>query len=364
MKGPFKGIKNVLRLFQPKHHSILGIDITSTTVKILEISSDGERLCVENYGREALPPHMLDGNIIKDIDAVASCIKKLMDRLHTRCKQVALAVPDAGVISKVVQISDGLNDVEMEELVAIEVDKYIPYSIDEINLDFEILGYSEKNPSMLDVLIVASRAENVNNRVEAVIRAGMDVLVVDVESYAVERVALQLAKDLPELGQNKTIAIIDIGATYTHLFVLHGMKLIYSRDEKFGGTQLIEAIAEHYKLTFAQALATQEQVALLIDYESAVLEPFKENILLQIKRTLHFFYSVSQEENIDHILLAGGLAQLPGLVDVIQEQLEIVTSVANPFVHMTHGKMVHWDSLNKDAPSFIVACGLALRSIE
>jgi len=189
-------------------------------------------------------------------------------------------------------------------------------------------------------------------------------LVVDVESYAVERAALQLAKDLPAAGQDKTIAIIDIGATYTHLFVLHGMKLVYSRDEKFGGTQLVEAIAEHYKLTFDQALVAKEQGSLPADYETAVLEPFKENILLQIKRTLHFFYSASQEENVDHILLAGGLARLPGLVHLIQEQLGAATSVANPFVRMAYGKMVPVDTINNDAPSLMVACGLALRNIE
>lgn len=364
MQGRFKRISRLLKLFQPKHRSILGIDITSAAVKMLEISGNGETLCVENYGREVLPPHALDGNVIKDVDAVALCIKKLFDRLQTQCKQVALAVPDAAIISKIVQINDGLNDEDMEELIIIEADKYIPYPIDEINLDFEILGPSEKNRSMLDVLIVASRAENVNNRVETVTRAGLDVLVVDVESFAVERAAQQLAKDLPAAGQDKTIAIIDIGANYTHLFVLHGMKLIYSRDEKFGGMQLIEAIAAHYKMTVEQAVLAKEQGMLPADYEAQVLAPFKENILVQIKRTMHFFYSASQEEDVDYILLAGGLARLPGLVNSIQDKLGVTATVANPFSNMSSGKKAHLDSINNDAPSLMVACGLALRNIE
>lgn len=364
MHGRFKRINCLRNFFVPKHCSILGIDITSASVKILEISGNAERLCVENYGREVLPAHALDGKIIKDIDAIASCIRKLVNQLATNCKQVVLAVPDAAIISKIVSIDAGLNDEELEELIVIEADKHIPYPINEINLDFEILGHSEKNHSLLEVLIVASRAENVNSRVEAVTRAGLDVLVVDVESFAVERAVRKFAQQLPAAGQDKTIAIIDIGAHYTHLFVLHGMKLIYARDENFGGMQLVEAIARHYQLTIEQAVLAQEHGTLPADYEAQVLVPFKDTMLVQIKRTLHFFYSASQEEQVEHILLAGGLAQLPGLVRSIQEQLGVTTTVANPFSNMSFGTNIQLYSLNQDAPSLMVACGLALRNIE
>lgn len=333
-------------------------------MKILEISGSGEELCVEGYGRELLPPNALDGNVIKDIELVSACIKKLCDRSRLTCKQVALAVPDSAVISKIVQINDGLNDQEMEELVVIEADKYIPYPIDEINIDFEILGHSAKNSAMLDVLIVASRAENVNSRVEAVSRAGLEAKVVDVESYAVERAAQLLAKELPAGGQDKIVAIVDIGANYTHLFVLHGMRLIFSREEKFGGMQLIESIAEHYNMTPDQALNAKEQGTLPADYETEVFEPFKEMVLLQIKRTLQFFYSTSQHGFVDHILLAGGLARQAGLANLIQEQLGVTTSVANPLSYMSLGRMVNLESINNDAPALMVACGLALRNIE
>lgn len=354
----------MLKLFKPKQHSILGIDITSSAVKMLEISGTGDELCVEGYGREVLPPNSLDGNLIKDIDAVANCIKILCDRSRVTTKQVALAVPDSAVISKVVQINDGLNDEEMEELVVIEADKFIPYPIDEINLDFEVIGHSVKNSAMLDVLIVASRAENVTNRLEAVTRAGLEARVVDVESYAVERAAQQLVKDLPAGGQEKIVAIIDIGANYTHLFVLHGMKLAFSREEKFGGKQLIEAIAEHYKMTIEEALIAKDQGKLPPEYEVEVLEPFKELVLLQIKRTLQFFYSSSHHGFVDHIVLAGGLARQAGLASLIQEQLGVITTIANPFSNMNLGKKINQDSIIIEAPALMVVCGLALRTLE
>lgn len=354
----------MLKLFKPKQHSILGIDITSSAVKLLEISAHGDELCVEGYGRELLPANALDGNVIKDIDAVSDCIKKLCDRAQVSTKMVALAVPDSAVISKVVQINDGLNDHEMEELVVIEADKFIPYPIDEINLDFEVLGHAVKNSAMLDVLIVASRAENVSNRIDAITRAGLEPRVVDVESYAVERAAQLLAKDLPAGGEDKIIAIIDVGANYTHLFVLHGMRLVFSREEKFGGKQLIEAIAEHYNMSVEDAFKAREQNTLPPEYEAEVLGPYKELVLLQIKRTLQFFYSSSHHGFVDHIVLAGGLARLPNLTNLIQEQLEVTTTVANPFHQMKLGKKINPELFNNEAPALLVVCGLALRNLE
>jgi type IV pilus assembly protein PilM len=354
----------VLKLFKPKQRSILGIDISSSSVKILEISGADDELRVEGYGREWLPANALDGNVIKDIEAVTNCIKQLIVKAQLTSKQVALAVPDSAVISKIVQINEGLNDQEMEELVVIEADKYIPYPIDEINLDFEILGPSAKNSAMLDVLIVASRAENVNSRVEAVNRAGLTVKIVDVESYAVERAAQQLAKELPAGGQDKIVAIIDIGARFSHLFVLHGMKLIFSREEKFGSQQLIDAIADHYQMTQQQALDARAQGTLPDDYDSEVLAPFKETLLLQIKRTLQFFYSTSQHGFVDHILLAGGLAGQSALDTLIQEQLGVITTVANPLSRMSFNEKVNLEVITNDAPSLMVACGLALRKVE
>lgn len=357
-------IAEVLKLFKPKSRSILGIDISSAAVKALQISNSGDQFIVEAYGREPLPANALEGNVIKDTDAVANCIKRLCDKYSVTSKHVALAVPDSAVISKIVQINDGLNDEEMEELVVIEADKFIPYPIDEINLDFEVLGHSVKNTALVDVLIVASRAENVNARVSSVAQAGLETEIVDVESYAVERAAQQLAKDLPAFGEEKIVAIIDIGVNFTHLFVLHGMRLVFSREEKFGGMLLIESIAEQYKMTMEQALTAKEENTLPDDYKTQVLDPFMDMVLLQIKRTLQFFYSSSQHGFVDHILLAGGLARQEGLAALIQEQLGASTSVANPFANMIIGKNVNVDVLNNDAPSLLVACGLALRTIE
>lgn len=352
----------MLKLFKHRHSSILGIDISSTSVKALEISFDGDKYTVEGYGSIALPESVMEGSIIKDIDAVAMSIRKLLLTTHLTCKQAALAVPDSTAISKVIQISEGLKEEEIEELVVMEADKYIPYPIDEINIDFDILGPSSKNSAMLDVMLVASRSENVNNRIDTISRAGLEAKIVDVESYAVERASQLLATELPNGGANKIIAIIDIGAVYTRFFVLHGLKIIFSREEEFGGKQLIDSIMQRYQMKEEDALIAMEQGKLPEDYENDVLRPFNESILLQVKRALQFFFSTSHHTFVDYIMLAGGVAKQPGIAQLFQEHINIPTSVANPFVNMNLSKKVNREQITKDSPGLLVACGLALRS--
>ncbi len=354
----------MLKLFKSQHRSVLGIDISSTSVKIVELSRAGDQYCVEGYGRAVLPENAMEGNVIKDMDAVATSIKKLLLTANLTCRNAALAVPESSAISKIIQVNDGLSEQEIEELVVVEADKYIPYPIDEINIDFNILGPSPKNSAMVDVMIVASRAENVSHRVEVMNRAGLVATIVDVESYAVERASQLLKPELPAGGDKKNIAIIDIGAAYTHLFVLHGMRIIFSREEEFGGKQLIDAVMQRYGMQRQEAILAIEEGSLPEDYESEVLQSFKEMILLQVKRALQFFFSTSHHTFVDHLMLAGGVAKLRGIAPLLQEYINIPTGIANPFAHMSFGKTVSRELITSDSPMLMVACGLALRQIE
>lgn len=354
----------MLNLFKTKSRALLGIDLSATAVKILQLSKNGAQYTIEGYGRALLPEGAMEGYEVKDAQAVVTCIKTLLTTAGFTCKQVAIAVPEASAISKVIQLNEGLSDAEMEELVVMDAEKYIPYPIDEVNLDFSVIGPSLKNSLMQDVLLVASRAENVNNRLEVMQLAGLEVVVVDVESYALERTAQLLRPSLPANGDNKNIAIIDVGATYTHLFVLHDMKIIFSREEKFGGRQLVEAIMQQYSLPWAEALALAEQGPFPEDYEKEVLQPFKELLLLQVKRALQFFSTNSRNQFVDHIVFAGGVAKLPNIVQLLREQIGIPITTASLFTSMSVSKTVDRDLLTHDSPTLMVACGLALREMR
>jgi len=354
----------VLEFLKGKNKAILGIDISSHSVKILEISGNDEQHIVKAFAKEEFPVDIPEENAFVDSDIIAQSIRKLISQYKISTKTAALAVPDSAVISKTIQMNDGLSDSELEELVILEADKYIPYAIDEINIDFEIQGHSAKNSAMLDVLIVASRAENVSKRVEAVTKAGLTAKIVDVESFAVERVVQLINKDLPAEGQDKIIAVIDIGAKYTHLFVLEGMKIIFTREEVFGGDQIIHGISEHYEVGFEEARRMYQNKQLPEDFTTAIREPFIENLLVQIKRTLQFFYSTSHHTYVDHVLLAGGVARMEDLLERIEKDIGITASVTDPFKYMDISPTIDTEALHEHAPSLMIACGLALRHIE
>lgn len=346
---------------QPKQQAILGVDISSGSVKILQITHAGGQYTVEGYGCASFPKHAIESNIIHDPDVVANCIKKILLDTHISCRQAALAVPDSLAISKVIQTNPGLKESEIEELVFMEADKY-PYPIDEVNLDFNVLGPSSKNAALQDVLMVASRSEIVNSRIAAVARAGLSVKIVDLESYAVERATQLLTTMLPAAGVNKILAIIDIGETYTHFFVFYNLKIIFTREEEFGGKQLIDAMVTKYGMKADEARLALDEDRLPLDEVTDVLQTFRESILLQVKRGLQLFFSTTHYTYVDNILLAGGVAKQSGIAELLQEHINIATSTIQLFKQVAVAKTVDKEQLFRDSPKLMVACGLALRT--
>ncbi|MGQ3888203.1 type IV pilus assembly protein PilM [Legionella sp. CNM-1927-20] len=348
--------------FSSKCPPILGIDISSTSIKIVEMSGKEGHRIVEGYGYQPLPPNTMEGHTIKDIDAVGRTIQDVINRSRLKAKLAILSLPDSSVISKVIQVNEGLNNSEIEELVIMEADKFIPFPIEEVNIDFEIIGHSAKNTALLDVLVVASRSENVATRVEAATKAGLQVKIMDVESFAVER-ACNLAIDIGSPIDNKITAVIDIGALFANLFVLKNKEIIFTREEEFGGNQLIGAIEQHYHISHEEALQLVTQSQLPADYQKEIINPFLETLILHVKRALQFFYSTSNYSNIDQILLTGGVAKIPHIEQKVEEEIKITTLKANPFSYLALGRKLNPEYVANDASLLMIACGLALRNI-
>lgn len=348
-------------LFKSKKAPVLGLDISSTAVKLIEISASGGRCKVEAYAVEPLPTDAVTEKVIQDVDAVGEAIKRAVQKSRTRLKQVALAVPGSAVITKVINMPADLSDSELEGQVQIEADQYIPYPLEEINLDFEVLGPSEGDANNVDVLLAASKSENVETRTAAAAIAGLEARVVDVEPYAIEHLFQAQPDLLPDRGDGRTVAVVDIGATLTSLNVLHDRELIYTREQPFGGKQLTEEIMRRYSLSFEEAGRVKVQGGLPDNYEPEVLEPFKSTMANQVIRFLQFFYSSSDYEDVDQIMLAGGCAQIPAIDEFIEGQLGTPTAVINPIESMAVGGKIDRTRLEGDGPSLLIACGLALR---
>jgi type IV pilus assembly protein PilM len=343
---------------------VLGLDISSTAVKLLELAQSGSRYRVESYAVVPLPPHAVVEKSIADVEAVGAAIAKAVKRAGTRLRHAAVAVAGSAVITKVISMPASLSEADMESQIRLEADQYIPYPMEEVNLDFQVLGPSEKKPDTLDVLLAASRSENVDVRVAAAELGGLVPKIVDVEAFAMETAFGLLGPQLPDEGRGRVIAVADVGATMTTLNVLHDFKTIYTREQVFGGKQLTEEIQRRYGLSYEEAGMAKKQGGLPDNYGPEVLDPFREAMAQQVSRSLQFFFSSSQYNNVDHIVLAGGCASIMGIDELIAEKIGSSTSIANPFANMALSSKVKPHALSSDAPALMIACGLAMRSFD
>lgn len=354
----------MLQFLGRKSTALIGLDISSTAVKLLELSKNGDRYRVESYAVMPLPPNAVVEKTIADVEGVGSAINRVMKRADTRCRNAAVAVAGSAVITKVIPMPVTLTDDEIARQIEADAEQYIPYPLEEVNIDFVVLGPAEKKPDTVDVLLAVSRSENVDVRVAAVELGGLTAKIVDVEAYALEAAVALLGQQLPNGGVGKTIAVIDIGATMTTLNVLNNGRIMYTREQVFGGKQLTEEIQQRYGLSYEEAGLAKKQGGLPDDYNSEVLTPFKEAMAQQVSRSLQFFFSSSHYNSVDHVIIAGGCAAIPGIDILIEEKIGTNTSVANPFMNMTLSPKINPQALTSDAPALMIACGLAMRSFD
>jgi len=352
-------------MFGQKKTSLLGIDITSSAIKVLELGKRGDRYAVEAYGVQPLPAEAVVEGRIADAGEVSRVVKRAVKQSGSKVKDVAVAVSGASVITKKISLPKGLSNRELEEQVTIEAEQYIPYPLEEVMLDFEVVGPSKDDPDAVEIVIAASRRENVDTRIELLEDAGLKVKVVDVEAYTMENVFPLIAQHLPNHGQGMTVALVDIGATITTVNVLHDGKVVYTREQSFGGRLLTEDIERYYGLSYQEAGQAKRENNLPEDYAQKVLSPFKRTMTEHITRSLQFFFSVSrQHDTVDYIVLAGGCASIPGVATMLEQETGTPATVANPFVDMLLGPKVKAQALSSDAPAMVTACGLAMRSFD
>ncbi len=350
-------------LFTPKAPVLIGVDISSTAVKLLQLVQAGGRYRVEHYAVEALPPNAVVEKNIVEVEAVGDAIRRALSRSGAKTRSAAAAVAGSAVITKIVPMPADLSEEDMEAQIQIEANQYIPYPIEEVSLDFEVIGPVKDNPDMVNVLLAASRTENVDLRIAALDLGGLSAKTMDVEAFAMEN-AFRLIADQLSVPKDAVVAVIDVGATMTTLIVLRNQRTIYSREQVFGGKQLTDEVMRRYGLSYEEAGLAKRQGGLPESYEIEVLEPFKEAMVQQISRLLQFFFAGSEYSRVDQIVLAGGCASITGISDMVEEQLGVPCVVANPLANMSLSSRVQAQTLAQDAPALMIACGLALRSFD
>ncbi|MFT3734686.1 MAG: pilus assembly protein PilM [Rhodocyclaceae bacterium] len=344
---------------------LIGLDISSSAVKMVELSEASNQYRLERYAIEPLPRDAVTDGNIASLEQVADAIKKAWKRLGTNTKHVALALPAAAVITKKITLPAGLRELDMEVQVESEANQYIPFAIEEVNLDFQVIGPTHGSDEEVNVLIAASRKEKVEDRVAAAESAGLKATVMDVESFAAQAafdlVRRKLDKDE---GAGKVIATVNIGANTMKVSVIRDDNVLYSREQAFGGYQLTQDIMRNYGMSSEEAEAAKRSGSLPENYEHELLRPFMDSVGLEVSRALQFFFTSTQFNQVDQIILSGGCAVVPGLDQIVAGRTQVPTLVANPFVGMALSSRIRPKNLAMEAPALIVACGLAMRRFD
>ncbi len=345
-----------------KHPPVIGLDISSSSAKLVELgqSASGE-FVLERFGSEPFEKGWITDGQIEKFDEVAAAVRKLLLKSGSKTKQVAMAMPQSAVITKKIMLPAGLREQEMELQVEAEANQYIPFSLDEVSLDFCVIGPSPSSAGDVEVLIAASRKDRVQDRQGLAEAAGLKPVVLDIESHASRLAMRRIVAGLPNEGRDALVALFEIGADTTSLKVLRDEEMLYDRDQAFGGSQLTQLISRQYGFSFEEAEQKKLAGDLPEDYESAILAPFVDSLSQEIGRALQYFFTSTPHHKVHYVMLGGGTATLPGLKDRVTDLTGFAAMVVNPFEGMQLGSAVRESRVRREAPSYLTACGLAMR---
>lgn len=343
---------------------LLGIDVGSSSIKLVQLAKANNRTPhayrIEYCAIEPLAP--AENKEIKEtnLDTVTVAITRALAGMRRPPKKAAVSIPGNKTITKVISMPSGLSDDEMEGQIKAQADLYIPFPLEEVNLDFTVLGPSATSDEV-DVLLAAARLEEVGNYFAPLQLSDLELAIVDVEPFALHN-ACEDVMGLIEPGE--AAAIVDIGTHDSRLLVVKDGRLVFNRDFSFAADQLIEEVMARYQMTSSVASHNVMAGILPGDFLVELAIPFQEAMAAQITRSLQFYYSSSNATSVDKVLLSGGMACLPQFAVVVQRQTGILTSIANPFLHMEVGASADRNLISQSGPAFGIATGLALRNFD
>ena len=349
------------RLWKRKSQPLIGLDIGSNSAKAVMLSREQDKLMVTHAEIVSIPAGAVVEHEIRDFEAVGNALKPLIHRLGKRNTLVAAAVAGSSVITKVIFVDGNSSDADLEAQVQIEADHLIPFPLEEVSLDFEVIPSAKADVNRQSILLSACRTEHVESRIAALETAGYTPKVIDIEAFALTRTLPLMASLLPDTLDDKIVAMVDIGASMLLFTVVRNGETIYNREQPFGGGQFNQAISGYYGLTPEEAEQAKLNGELPDGYELDVLIPFQTQLIQQVRRNVQIFSTSSGHSELDYLLVSGGSAILPGTVELLRDELSIHAILAQPFVDMDIAANVDSEQLKASAHQFTLACGLALR---
>ncbi|WP_447553883.1 type IV pilus assembly protein PilM [Vreelandella sp. EE22] len=350
-----------MRLLKPEK-GLIGVDITSATVKLLELKQTDNNYQVESYAVRPLREGAVVERRIRDINDVARVLRNAVEHANPSTRKAAVALPASAAITKTLSFPVSLCEDEIEARIIESSDRHIPFPFNEVAFDFQCLGPAAFDESQQQVVLVACRQRDVSQLTDTLVQAGLEPAAVDVETFAVERSFAELKRQLSVGDDPSTcVALVDLGANMNAFHVLQGGRIVYSRDTVFGGRQLTDAIRERFGLSNEEAGFAKKRGGLPEDYQESVLNPFLDTVLQQVERSLQLYYTAGRKQRVEHLVLAGGSSVIPGLAERIAKDIGLAVTLANPFQRMKVNKRLNIEGLTSDAPAMLTAGGLAMK---
>lgn len=350
----------MVSLFSRKSAGWIGIDIGSSSVKLVSLSRHGRDFQLDAYAIVPLPSTaVVDGNI-EVVAEVSDAVERGLKICGGKYSQAIVSVPSSFVITKKLQLSNLFVGLELEDQVKVEADQFIPYPLDEVALDFEVLGPVPTAPELNDILLVACRKEGAELREDAINAAGLKCEIIDVDTYAMERLLALLG----ETTDSRLVAIADIGASTLSLNVFRNGEVIYNREQAFGGNELTSLIHQREGMEQDAVEYALREGSLSEEIYENMVRPFSNTVVQQLSRALQFFYSSGIQGELSAVYLCGGVSSLDDLSAQMEEEIEVPVRLLDLMSFMKTGSKLNAERLRRDAPMLVKACGLALRSFD
>ncbi|MEN6620765.1 MAG: type IV pilus assembly protein PilM [Smithella sp.] len=351
--------------FSSGSKKIVGLDIGSSSIKLAEVVNSSHGYVLNQFIQIPLAKGVIVEGVLVDAQALSSTIKELFKTSGLRRRGIATSLSGNSVIIKKVTFAQ-MEETELRDLIKDEGGKYLPFdNMDDVNYDFQILGNNEFNPNQMDVIIVAAKKDIVSGYLDALTSAGLNVLIMDVDSFALET----MYEANYQYENDEIVVLVNIGASITNINVIKGGMSIFTRDFTLGGNSITEALQGKYNITFEEA--EKNKIECLSDYQpdneelkNSILD-FAEPICSEIERSIDYFRSTFGGENIKHIFLSGGSARISGLPETLSQRLNIETEIINPFLNVSFNqKNIDANTLENIRPIAAVSIGLGLRRMD
>ena len=347
-----------------KTKGLVGVDIGSSAVKAVELKvggKGGDEYQLVNIGLEPLPPEAIVDGAIMDSGAVIDAVQNLFQDNRIKTTDVATGVSGNAVIVKKISLPQ-MSEEELAESIHWEAEQYIPFDIQDVSLDYEVVEGGAAGGNM-DVLLVAVKKDKISEYTSAITQAGRNPTIVDVDVFALQN--CYEANYVPDPG--RVVALLNIGASIMNINVVKDGTSTFNRDIAVGGNQYTDAIQKDLNLSFeqAEALKRGEQVEeASAESLTPILQAVSENISTEIQRTFDFFRATSQEDRVDQIYLSGGAAKVHGLRDLLADRLDAPVELLNPFLNVRYNEKDFDPAFLDDiGPSAAIAVGLAVRRV-